>query len=307
MAAAQRFDVVGLGVATLDFVGVAAGEPILGIKQQLAQWHEAGGGPVATGLVTLARLGLRACMAGAVGNDRYGQIILDGLRSEGVAVDGMQVRPGQSHIAFVLAEPGSDRRTVWWHNDRSVLDGLPLDRDLIASARALHLDTLLPDTALEAAWIMRDAGGLVLLDAERFKESTVPLLPYCDVQIVSERFGRESTGEPDPARAARALHARYGKLVVVTAGEQGSWCVSREEAFHTPAFRVSVEDTTGAGDVFHGAFLYGLLQHWPVRRVARFASAAAALKCRKAGGRAGIPTRQEIDELLASTADEALH
>jgi ribokinase len=136
---------------------------------------------------------------------------------------------------------------------------------------------------------MREAGGLVMLDAERVKDGTLDLLPLCDVQIVSEQFGRQATGEDDPAQAARALHARYGNLAVVTAGERGSWCVGWGEAFHTPAFRVNVVDTTGAGDVFHGGFLYGLLKDWPLRHVARFASAMAALKCRSAGGRAGIP------------------
>ncbi len=296
----HRFDVVGLGVATMDFIGVTSHTPTLGIKQQLDDWQEAGGGPVATALVLLARLGLRVCMAGAVGSDSYGPRILDDLNRAGVATEGMQTRPGASHVAFVLAEPGQDRRTVWWHNDRRVLDDLRPDPALIASARALHLDTQIPDAALEAARIMHAAGGFVMLDAERFKESTLALLPHCDVQIVSERFGRETTGADDPAQAARALHARDGHLVVVTAGARGCWCVGRDDAFHMPAFTVPVVDTTGAGDVFHGGFLYGLLQGWPLREVARFASAAAALKCRSAGGRAGIPTRSEIDALLTT-------
>ncbi len=293
------YDVVGLGVATLDFIGVATQEPRLGMKQSVAEWMEFGGGPVATALVTLARLGRRTCMLGAVGNDMYGQRIIADLQQEGVATSGMQVRPGRSHVAFVLAEPGRDRRTIWWYNDRAVLDNVTIDLDLVRSARVLHIDTHLPAAALEAAHVMHQAGGLVMIDSERFKETTLELLPHCDFQIVSERFGRETTGEEAADQAARALHKRYGSVVVVTAGASGSWCVSRDDAFHTPAFAVPVVDTTGAGDVFHGGFLYGLLQGWPLRQTARFASAAAALKCRSAGGRAGIPTLPEIDTLLA--------
>jgi ribokinase len=293
----QPFDVVGVGAATLDFVGIAATEPLLGYKHQLADWREAGGGPVATALVVLARLGLRVCMAGAVGSDMYGQRILDDLRGAGVATDGMQVRPGASHIAFVLAEPGQDRRTIWWHSDPDVYAGLTIDLALLRGARALHIDTLVP-AATAAAHAMRAQGGLVMLDAGSFREQALELMPLCDAIVVSERFGHETTGEQAPAEAARALHARYGSLVVVTAGERGSWCVSRDDAFHMPAFAVPTVDTTGAGDVFHGGFLYGLLQGWPLRAVARFASATAALKCRAAGGRAGIPTRAEIDTLL---------
>ncbi len=292
----RRFDVIGLGVATWDFIGVAAGDPILGSKQALARWIEMGGGPVATALVTLARFGVPVCMAGAVGDDGYGERIIAELQHEGVAVEGMQVRPGGSHIAFVLAEPGRDRRTVWWHNDRSVLDHIDLDPDLLKAARILHIDTHMPEVALKAARVMREAGGMVMIDSERMKESTLALLPYCDVQIVSERFGRESTGEAEPARSALVLHERYGAIVTVTAGERGSWCVAPGEAFHTPAFAVEVQDTTGAGDVFHGGFLYGLLQGWPLPKVARFASATAALKCRAFGGRAGLP---RLDDVLA--------
>lgn len=294
----QLYDVVGLGIASFDLIGVAASEPALGAKQPLAGWIEASGGPVATALVTLARLGLRAAMLGAVGDDGYGARIIADLEREGVAVAGMQVRPGGSHIAFVLAEPGRDRRTIWWHNDRAALDGFRPDPALLTSARALLIDTHMPEVALPAAQAMRAAGGLVMIDAERLKESTLALLPFCDVQIVSARFGREATGADDPAAAARALHERYGKLVVVTNGAAGSWCVSQTEAFHAPAFAVEVVDTTGAGDVFHGAFLYGLLQGWPLRATARFASATAALKCRAFGGRAGIPTLAEVQALL---------
>jgi ribokinase len=294
----QPFDVVGVGVATLDFVGIAAHEPQLGYKHPLADWMEAGGGPVATALVALARLGVRVCMAGAVGDDMYGQRILDDLRDAGVAIDGMQVRPGSSHLAFVVAEPGRDRRTIWWHNDPEVFAGLTIDPALLRGARALHLDTLVPAAAIEAAHTVRANGGLVMLDAGSFREQALELMPLCDALVVSERFGREATGEAVAAEAARALHARYGSLVVVTAGERGSWCVSRNEAFHTPTFEVPTVDTTGAGDVFHGGFLYGLLQGWPLPQVARFASATAALKCRAAGGRRGIPTREEIETLL---------
>lgn len=244
---AYHFDVLGLGVASLDFIGVAAQPPTLGAKQPVAEWLEAGGGPVPTAMVTLARLGLRTCMAGAVGDDMYGQRVLDDLQQAGVATDGMQVRPGRTHVAFVLAEPKTDRRTIWWYHDRSVFDTLELDADLVRSARVLHVDTHLPYTAIRAARVMQAAGGLVMLDAERIREGTLELLALCDVPIVSENFSRAVTGEADPALAAWILHERYGRLIVVTSGERGSWCVGRGESFHTPAFQVDVQDTTAPG------------------------------------------------------------
>ncbi len=293
-------DIVGLGIASYDLIGVAGAEPELGRKQPLASWIEAGGGPVATALVTLARLGARTAFLGPVGNDAYGPRILADLQAEGVDISGAQVRPGASHVAFVLAEPGRDRRTVFWHNDLQVLADFVPDRARISAARALCLDTHLPAAALTAARWMRAAGGLVLIDAERVRDGTLAILPHCDLIVVSERFAREATSLADPAAAVQALHAQYGVLAAVTSGAKGSWCAHQGELFHTPAFAVEVIDTTGCGDVFHGALLFALLRGDPVRAAFRFASAVAALKCRAVGGRAGIPRLAEAEGFLLS-------
>lgn len=293
------YDVVGIGVASLDLIGVAAAEPQLGAKQQLAGWVEMGGGPVPNALAALASLGGRAAMLGAVGNDSYGARILAGLRAVGVDTSAMQVRPGSSHVAFVLAEPGRDRRTVFWHNDPGVLAGLTLDRALISSARALALDTHAPAVGLQAARWIHASGGLVMIDADRVRPGTLELLPHCDLLVVSERFGREVSGEAEPGAAAVALQARFGRMSIVTCGAAGSWCAHGGECFHTPAFPVEPVDTTGAGDIFHGALLFAVLRGDEARRAVRFASAAAAISCTAPGGRGRLPTLAEVEALLA--------
>lgn len=295
---APHYDVVGVGVATLDFIGVAASEPVLGAKQPVAQWLEGGGGPVATALVAIARLGGRTCLQTAVGDDPYGQRIIADLQAEGVDTAGVQVVHGASHVAFVLAEPGIGRRSIWWHNDPRVLNGCAPSRELVCSARALHLDTHLLDVALVTARWMHEAGGIVMIDAERPSEAAERLLPLCDYMVVSELFGREVTGQDDLGVAARQLQRDYGGVAVMTAGEQGSWCCDGDALFHTPAFPVEAVDTTGAGDVFHGSLLYALLHDYDLRGALRFASATAALKCRAPGGRAGIPTLAEVEALI---------
>jgi sulfofructose kinase len=294
------YDVLGLGVASYDLIGVTAQEPQLGIKQGVADWIETGGGPVATALVTLARLGARVCMAGAVGNDGYGERIIEGLHQEDVATSGMQVLPGRSHTAFVLAEPGRDRRTVFWHNDPALFERIELDPALIGASRALHLDTHMAGIAIDAARRMRDRGGLVMIDAERVRPGVLNLLPFCDLVVVAERFGQEITAIGEPERAVAALHAHYGRLTILTCGERGSWCATDGEVFHTPAFATTPIDTTGCGDVFHGALLFATLRGDDPRTAVRFASGAAALKCRAYGGRAGIPDLPELTTWLAS-------
>jgi len=294
----MAYDVVGVGIASLDMVAVAAAEPQLGIKQPVARWLEMGGGPVATALATMSRLGASAAMAGAVGDDAYGARILEGLRTAGVDPVGMQVRPGSSHVAFALAEPGRDRRTIFWHNDRAVLDGIVLEQALISSARALALDTHIPASAMQAARWMRAAGGLVMIDAERVREQTLALLPLCDLMVVSQRFAHEVTGLAGAGEAAQALHVRFGRLALVTCGAAGSWCADAGELFHTPAFAITPLDTTGAGDVFHGALLFAVLRGDPIRRAVRFASAAAAISCAGLGGRGNLPTLDAVERML---------
>jgi ribokinase len=298
----MRYDVIGVGIASLDMIGVAKAEPRLGAKQALGRWIEMGGGPVATGLVTAARLGARVAFAGAVGDDGYGARILAGLAEAGVDTAGAHIRPGGSHVAFVLAEPGRDRRTVFWHNDRGVLTGLRLDRELVTSARALMLDSHMPEAAAQAAGWMRATGGLVMIDAERTREGTLDLLPLCDLIVVSSNFGREATGFEEPWEAARALQGRYERLALVTCGAEGSWCAHEGELFHTPAFEIEPLDTTGAGDVFHGALLYAILRGDEVRRAVRFASAAAAISCTGLGGRGNLPTLGEVEGMLGEGA-----
>ncbi|PDW00198.1 PfkB family carbohydrate kinase [Candidatus Chloroploca asiatica] len=295
----MRYDVVGLGIASLDLIGVTEEQPLFGAKQSLTGWHEMGGGPVATALATLARMGARVAMTGAVGNDGYGQRILADLQTVGIDTQAMHVRPGTSHVSFVLAEPGRDRRTVWWHNDPTVLEQVPLEHELIRSARALLIDTHMPQVALHAARTMQATGGLVMIDAERVREHTLELLPLCNLIVVSAEFARQATGVVEPWEAARVLHSRYEEqLVIVTCGAEGSWCANKGELFHTPAFEIEPLDTTGAGDVFHGALLYALLRDDPIRLAIRFASAAAALSCQGLGGRGNLPTVSEVEALL---------
>ncbi|WP_322511786.1 PfkB family carbohydrate kinase, partial [Chloroflexus sp.] len=159
-------------------------------------------------------------------------------------------------------------------------------------------DSHLP-AAIPAAQQVRAAGGRIMIDAERVKPAVMELLPLCDDIVVSANFARAVTGLSDLAAATRVLHERYQRLVVVTAGEAGSWAYAGDEIIHTPAFPTQPVDTTGCGDVFHGALLFALLRNDPLPAALRFASAAAALKTRGLGGRSALPTLAEIEALLA--------
>ncbi len=292
-----RFDVIGVGIASWDLIGVTAHPPTLGQKQPLAGYVEMGGGPVATALVTLARLGARVALLSAVGDDRYGTAIRAELNRFGVDTSLLMTGHGSSHIAFVLAEPGSDRRTVWWYNEAAVFSNLDFPPALASQTRALLIDSHLP-IALTAARYVRSAGGRIMIDAERVNPTVLELLPLCDDIVVSANFARAVTGLSDLAAATQALAKQYRTLVVVTAGEAGSWACSGGELLFTPAFPTSPVDTTGCGDVFHGALLFSLLRNDPLPVALRFASAAAALKTRGLGGRSALPTLAEVETFM---------
>ncbi|WP_322513248.1 PfkB family carbohydrate kinase, partial [Chloroflexus sp.] len=178
-----QFDVVGVGIASWDMIGVAATPPILGQKQPLAGRTEMGGGPVATALATLARLGARVALVSAVGNDHYGEAIRADLAQCGVDTSFITTRPGSSHVSFILAEPGSDRRTVWWYNEPAVFADLVFPAELASQTRALLVDSHLP-AAIPAAQQVRAAGGRIMIDAERVKPAVMELLPLCDDIVV---------------------------------------------------------------------------------------------------------------------------
>ncbi len=292
-----RFDVVGVGISSWDLIGVAAVPPVPGQKQPLAGWVEMGGGPVPTALATMVRLGARAALVSAVGTDRYGAAIRADLAHFGIDTSYVEVRPGSSHIAFVLAEPGSDRRTIWWYNEAAVWADLAFPSALASQTRALLVDSHTP-AALSAAQQVRAAGGRIMIDAERVNPTVLELLPLCDDIVVSANFARTFTSLTDLAAATKALAERYQRLVVVTAGEAGSWAYADDELIYTPAFPTQPVDTTGCGDVFHGALLFALLRGDPLTMALRFASAAAALKTRGLGGRSALPTLAEVEALL---------
>jgi ribokinase len=268
-----------------------------------------GGGPTATALVTLARLGAQVAFAGAVGGDDYGRRILAGLAAEGVDCRAVQIDPaGTSQVAFIAVDRQA-RRTVFCHRGSArplAVDDLPLA--LIRQARLLLLDGLPEAAALAAARAARAAGVITLLDGGSLRAGSRDLLPLIDHAVVSRRFARQLTGSDDPRDALLGLRAAGAREAVVTLGADGALALAANGGLlQQPAFPVAALDTTGCGDVYHGAYAFALLHGWSQAERLRFAAAAAALKTLALGGRTGIPRRAAIDALLAAHPEIAPH
>ena len=304
---AESFDVVGIGCSAVDFFAVVPRYPENDTKIEIGELAKQGGGLVATALVAASRLGATTRYIGRVGDDELCQFMIASLEKDGVDTRRVQIQPGGStFFAFCVVDASTGKRTIYWTGDNvPALAADQITREDIVTAKYLHVDGFDMDAALQACAWAREAGTTVVVDAEVHHERMAELVDLCDVIIPSEAFACKVTGAGDYRDAARALyeqHARRArdKVVVVTAGTSGAFGVSPDGEFHQPAFKAHVVDTTGCGDVFHGAFIYAMLQGWPLPHCARFASAAAALKTGKLGGRAGIPTRAQVDAFLAS-------
>jgi sugar/nucleoside kinase (ribokinase family) len=260
-----------------------------------------GGGVVATAMVTCARLGLRAAYVGKVGADALGREVGDELAREGVDVSGLVRDPAApTRFTIGLVERGSGRRTLVRDAGRPArLEPGDLSPATATAGRVLHLDGYEGPAALRAARWAREAGIPVSLDAEEATECREELCRLADILIVSDPFAEMLTGATRLDAVLDGLAARGPALVGVTLGAGGAAVRHRGETVVTPAIPGPVLDTTGAGDVFHGAFLAGLLWGWPLGACLELANAVAGLKCRRLGGRAGIPSLAETRTFLA--------
>ncbi|MFA5515674.1 MAG: PfkB family carbohydrate kinase [Desulfuromonadales bacterium] len=295
-------EVVGLGQCSLDMLAELPCWPQPDSKIELDDLLIQGGGPVATALVTLSRLGISTAFLGRTGDDENGKRIRQGLLEERVDCTGLLADAGAtSQCAFIAVEPQNGRRTIFWtRGGARPLDAGEVARLFTHSCRMLHLDGLHTEAALTAARRARERGIGTVLDGGAWRGGTAELLPWIDHLVVSEKFAGQVASSANPHIALEKLLAFGGRAVTVTLGAGGSHTLSADGvAFHQPAFSVDVVDTTGCGDVFHGGYIYGLLQGWPLRRTVRFAAACAALKTRAMGGRTAIPHLGEIEEFLA--------
>ena len=292
--------VTGVGQCSLDYLALVDSYPAVDTKKEVLQWSEQGGGPVATALVTLARLGLRTRFHGIVGEDEAGHKIRRSLLKEGVDVSGLMTRiRGTSQVAFIAVERGTAQRTIFWRRAKgSELTAHELGNRFLDGASILLLDGLMPEVSLFAARKARSMLVPSVLDAGRLRPGMLELARTCDYVVASEEFARDLDWEVTEEALGKERESHGIQVLTVTRGGKGNVTVWRDGSFRVDAFAVEAVDTTGAGDVFHGGFIYGLLRQWSLRESVIFASAVAALKCTEIGGRAGIPRLPEVMAFL---------
>lgn len=295
-----RVDVIGMGAVTWDRFLVVPRYPGPEEKVRAIRAEECAGGVVATALMALQRWGLTCRLATTLGFDPDSRRILERLEREGIILDAVQRREDvECRSATILVDNRNGHRTMISGPEAfpSILSR-PFPENLFEGARVLHLDTNVDEGCVELARKAKAAGLFVTLDAERPANSSLDLMRLCDYTIATIDFAQQVTGEEKGNRAAYALSLQAKTPVVVTDGPRGCYYASEQISVHQPAYEVPVVDSTGAGDVFHAAFIYGLLAAWDIRKVLRFAAWAGAYACRELGGQKGVPSLDAVHDFI---------
>ena len=288
---------------TVDLLFRVPGMPAPGAPRRASAHLRACGGPVPNALACLSRLGASTRFVGKVGDDEEGAFARSELRRRGVDVSRLRMAPGRSRLVLVLVEEaGGERAFVSRPESFPPLAAADLEPEDLAGARVLHLDDA-EEAAILAARRARASGAAVVLDGTWQSEGLEELLPLVDYAVVSGFFARAWLPGAGRWEVLERLRRLGAGAAVLTLGERGAAAEDAAGArFEVPAPPVEVVDTTGAGDAFHGGFIFGLLRGWPLERTLRFACATGALNCRALGGQAGLPVLAEVEELLARPA-----
>lgn len=290
-------DVLCVGAATYDLVYSVDRHPQPDEKIRASSFIGCGGGPAANAAITVSRLGLQTAFAGYLGTDIFGNAHIEELWQAGVYTGYVTRGAYSSALSVVMVKPDGSRALVNYRNPDSCLTAGPVDLSTVAS-RVILFDGHEPHISPSLARSARQRGIITVLDAGSIHRGTEELAGLVDYLVCSERFGLDFTGETNEEGALEKLSS-YAPNLIITVGDRGLVWKNAKGSGRLEAFKVKAVDTTGAGDVFHGALAASLAQEKEWLESLRYASAAGALCCTKIGARLGIPSREEVDEFLA--------
>lgn len=297
-------DVVGVGANSVDFVYRLPDYPhhdSLFAKLPITDYLISCGGQVSTALATCAAMGRRVAYIGTIGSDDNGRRMREELARRGIDTTHAVARDAVNPFAVILLDELKGERIVLWRRDPGVaLEGRDLNADVVRSARLLHVDDVDLDPSLAAAGIARERGIPVTSDIEKTSGDVLELVDAVTVPIFAEHVPAALTGEADTGRALEALRRAHHSMLCVTLGAGGAMLLAGGRVHREPAVTVKVVDTTGAGDVFRGAFIHALLRGDSPQDILRFANTAAALCCTKLGAMRAVPTLNEVADLTAT-------
>ncbi|USE03644.1 sugar kinase [Vibrio sp. SCSIO 43133] len=288
-----------VGITVLDRVQLVSQLPTQGGKYVAHDYFEVGGGPAATASVAVAKLGHDVDFIGRVGCDSVADTMLTELGSYGVGVDKMvKIEGASSAFSAVIVDEEGERMIVNYQDKSLLRDATPLKNVDFSTYSTILTDVRWIDGAKYALQQARELGIPSVLDADITPEPIDELVELADHVAFSEPGLEKFTGTSDPVEGLKIAQKKTSGRVYVTVGSKGCYWLENGELAHQVGLKVDVVDTTGAGDVFHGALAVAVAERMETRQSIIFSNTVAALKCKKLGGREGIPTRKEVDDTI---------
>jgi sulfofructose kinase len=299
-------DVVGVGLNAADTLIPVPHFPRAGSKVEIPSANVLLGGQVASAMAACQIWGLRTRYVGKLGEDHAAELHRAEFARLGVEAHCLAAPGCASHQSFILIEPTGERTVLWKRDLRLQLLPEELRCAWIENARLLHLDGRDTAAATQAAQWARAAKIPVVADLDDLYPGFEHLLSRIDYLIVSRDIPSRLTGDSNLLNALPQVARKYAnRLVAATLGQEGVLAWDGAKFHYAPAYRVETVDTTGAGDIFHAGFIYGLSQNWPIPRQLDFACAAAALNCASIGARGGIHPLPTVEQLIATGSRHA--
>lgn len=288
-----------VGITVLDRIQRVADLPTTGGKYVAKDYFEVGGGPAATAAVAVAKLGHPVDFIGRVGQDGVADTMLTELASYGVGIDkAVHINGASSAFSAVLVDDEGERMIINYQDPSLSRDPKPLESVDFSQYQTVLTDVRWPEGAKFALEQAKRYSIPSVLDADVAPDPIDELVKLADHVAFSEPGLEKFTGSNDPIEGLKLAQKQTDGKVYVTVGSKGCYWLENGEVCHEPVIKVDVVDTTGAGDVFHGALAVAVAESKQSRESIVFSNTVAALKCTKRGGREGIPTRTEVDQKL---------
>ena len=292
--------VAAVGISVVDIILVMDG-----FKEGEGSYHcdrliTEGGGMAATAVCAAARLGSETRLFSRVGDDVHGRFVVEGLRAFGVDTSGVVTVPGRTTMtSIVFVDRNTGEKQFYSEFEKSAyIEPVEADLSPLEKMDVLLVDGHWMDQALRSARWARERGVPVVADFKYMYDGLAEVFPYVDYLIIPLFFAAEITGERSIERILETLESRFWGTSVVTLGGEGGAYLSDGALRRYRTFPVACVDSTGAGDAFHGAFCHFLSRGADLSRCLELSSAVGALNCRALGGRAALPTPEELSAFL---------
>lgn len=300
--------ILGIGGVAYDMLAMIPHLPAWEEIEYIQEYQVQQGGMVATAMVAAAKLGGNTEYFGAVGDDLQGKFLLENFKINKVLHDRtLVINGGDSAFTIVLIHKGTGRRSFIHNKGIQIRSELTMDEIDLSGVSHVLFDGFYFNTAFRTAKKIRETGGIVSITdiSPRNREKQLrDFLELIDYPILSELFVRPYTNISNALEAGKSLFSKKNKALLITCGDKGVHIITNEGTVFVPSFQVKLVDSTGAGDVFHGAFCFGMWKGYGLKEAAVFASAVAALKCTKIGGQKGIPNFQETRDFILQRSPE---